>query len=440
MKHCWLAVVGTLLVGVGTMRAQAPAAPGALDSPAWADAGLSLEPCPTPQRSWASAEYLMWWIGNHADAVPLVTTTSDNPLILGSSGTSTSPTTTVLLGGALDSPLRSGGRFTAGFWLDDTANVAVEGSYFFLAPRTLTQSVGTPGTPGSPNLFVPFFDVSGFRTLTGLPGEATGPIAGPGFPFAGPLNVQNGVFTERYQSSLQGAELNGLYRLATGGSSTLDLVAGLRWVQVHEDLNFSGNINGVPGSNRDGLIYNFQDDFNARNNFYGAQLGLRTQVRLGRGFDLSATGKVALGAMHQAAAINGFTSTNFITGLQQGGAFNGAALQALPGGVFAQPGNIGDHSQCRFAVVPEVTVNLSYQLASWVRIHAGYNFLLLTNVARPDDLIDRNINASATGMTNALRAAGFFSVAPVGPTAPTFNGRDSVYWAQGLNFGLGFSW
>jgi len=91
------------------------------------------QPASSQERFWVGTEYLMWWTKKSPEPVPLVTTSPDNPLIVGISGIVTSPTTTVLLGNQpLNSQMRSGGRFTAGFWLNDEATVGVEGSYLFL--------------------------------------------------------------------------------------------------------------------------------------------------------------------------------------------------------------------------------------------------------------------------------------------------------------------
>jgi len=64
-------------------------------------------------------------------------------------------------------------------------------------------------------------------------------------------------------------------------------------------------------------------------------------------------------------------------------------------------------------------------------------------VARPGDLIDRNINSTETGLNTTFLKAGIplgAVGAPVGPTAPNFTFRDTTYWAQGINFGLEFRW
>jgi hypothetical protein len=66
-------------------------------------------------------------------------------------------------------------------------------------------------------------------------------------------------------------------------------------------------------------------------------------------------------------------------------------------------------------------------------VFAGYTFLYLSNTMRAGDLIDRNVNLTQTptptGASNLI-----------GPARPAFPNKDSDFWAQGVNFGLQFSY
>jgi len=68
----------------------------------------------------------------------------------------------------------------------------------------------------------------------------------------------------------------------------------------------------------------------------------------------------------------------------------------------------------RFAVVPEVNLNVGYQFADWARAYVGYDFLYASDVAQPGEQIN---------------PAGLI-FAPVQP--------HTDFWAQGVNFGLEF--
>jgi hypothetical protein len=135
------------------------------------------------------------------------------------------------------------------------------------------------------------------------------------------------------------------------------------------------------------------DAFHTDNRFYGGNLGARARYRLG-GLFLEAAGQVALGDTHETVDI-GFAGQ----------------------GIFARPSNSGRFTRDEFAVVPEASFNVGYDLTSWARATIGYTFLSVSQVARPGEQIDRQL-------------------AGTGHPAFTFQGTD--FWAQGLNFGLAF--
>src|SRR5437764_1214525 len=72
------------------------------------------EVCGPPGRFWASAEYLYWWTKG-MNIPPLVTSGSAANAIPGALG---QPGTGTLFGNNIDGEGQSGGRFTAGFWLN----------------------------------------------------------------------------------------------------------------------------------------------------------------------------------------------------------------------------------------------------------------------------------------------------------------------------------
>jgi hypothetical protein len=112
---------------------------------------------------------------------------------------------------------------------------------------------------------------------------------------------------------------------------------------------------------------------------------------------------------------------------------NAAGQTTLPGGVLAVGTNIGSHSSTRFAIVPEVGINLGVKLTDRLSARVGYNFLYLSQVARSGEQFDRTV-------ADTLIPTGVF----FGPTGTETRPRGQVnatdYWAQGLNFGLLFTY
>src|SRR5262249_39707031 len=105
------------------------------------------------RRFWVNGEYLMWWLKG-SPLPPLVTGSTFTGANAGALG---APGTTILFGDKnLDSPLHSGLRFNAGYWLTEDQTLGVDGSFFVVFGRSQHF---LNGSPGSPELFRPFFRV-----------------------------------------------------------------------------------------------------------------------------------------------------------------------------------------------------------------------------------------------------------------------------------------
>ena len=240
-----------------------------------------------------------------------------------------------------------------------------------------------------------------------------------------------GLTAVHNSTQLWGYELN--FVAASGRSANLqtDILVGYRHVELRESLSafqvFSPldtfavtglNVGPVP-ANKGDTISTF-DNFGTRNQFNGAQLGTRFDWTRGRHF-ASITTKLGLGAMHETVDIDG---GSLLINAKQ-------AQYFVPGGILALPSNMGTYSREVFAVVPEVTVNVGMNLSSRLRSYLGYNFLYVSNVARPGNQIDRAVNVNHVPTDPAFGTPG-------GPARPAFSFHGSDYWAQGLNFGLEF--
>ena len=90
-----------------------------------------------------------------------------------------------------------------------------------------------------------------------------------------------------------------------------------------------------------------------------------------------------MGNMNEMLNING-------QAIAQSGVFSAIA----PGGLLAQPTNIGSFSQNRFALIPQVNVKLGYQVLPGLRLTMGYNFTYVTRVLRPGDQVDTTVNGT----------------------------------------------
>jgi hypothetical protein len=315
----------------------------------------------------------------------------------------------VLFGGDIDNEVQSGGRFTAGYWFDCCQQNGIEGSFFFLGQRAAHF------TSSLPLLGRPFINAT-----TGLPdAEAT---AIPG--------VEKGTLTVDAPSRLWGAEVDWRHNLCCGCCYRVDLLAGFRYVELNEGLHITENIQLLQPVQFPnfmapaGTLALVSDRFDTRNQFYGGEIGLKSELRRGRWtFDL--TTKVALGDTHETVNIAG----NQVFLLPNG------TTKAFNGGLLALSTNSGHFERDRFSVVPEAGLTVGYQITDNLRVFAGYNFLFWSDVVRPGDQIDLVLNKKLIpnifGFTPAAARA-----ANLGPARPTFQFRDTSFWAQGMTAGL----
>ena len=387
----------------------APPPPSEADHPPLP--GLS-DPCSCGKlgpRFWVSSEYLLWWVKKGPVDAPLLTFNPSN----GTAAALTDPGTQVLLGPGgqgLSYGGFSGGRVTAGGWLDSCEQIGLEASGFLLErrPFTLLASSSAPPRLGNPvNFTVPFGGLTpGEAAFTNGNGAAIPEIA-----------------TVQSSSQLWGAEVNGLLNLTSSDRWHIHLLAGLRYLDLAENLRLTENFSDVTTSGSEILF----DSFQTRNQFYGGQVGTRIGFTF-RKLSAELTTLLALGENHEVLSINGSTTVT-------NGAF-GFPTGTFPGGVYADVSNIGRFNRDVFSVVPEARLQLGYDVTSRLRALVGYNFLYVNNVMRPGNQVDRNLNANQN-------YAGNFAVGttPVFNTPPNQPGpllQRSDFWAQGVSFGLEF--
>jgi hypothetical protein len=94
---------------------------------------------------------------------------------------------------------------------------------------------------------------------------------------------------------------------------------------------------------------------------------------------------------------------------------------------------MGRYSRSQFSVVPEGTLTLGAQLAPWCRATVGYNFLYWSDVARAGDAINNNVDRFVIPVDQHYGMG-------TAPSQPAYNFHNTDYWAQGVTFGLHFSY
>jgi Putative beta barrel porin-7 (BBP7) len=347
-----------------------------------------------------NAEYLLWWMKGDrtpplAVAVPTV------------GGLPSGMATNLIGGGTLGNNSQSGLRASAIYWFSEQHCWGLEVGGFFVGLQNQRSSAGGDSAV-NPVIGRPFFDTS----VGGAP--ALQLVAGLGL-------LQGNVEVIR-RSTLWGYDINLRRNLYNDCNFTLDYLFGFRELGLDESLRISENLTqaapfqGFPaGSN-----FLVTDKFSASNRFYGGQVGLAGLWRFSDNWSLGFTGKVAVGTTTQIVNITGSTTVT-----------SGGITQTLPGGLLTQAGtNIGRYTNSRFGVVPEGGLTLGYNVTDWWRLTAGYNFLYWSNVVRPGQQVDLNVNRTLLPFRGGATVPG---------AQPAFLGRTSDFYAQGVTFGMLFS-
>jgi hypothetical protein len=361
-------------------------------------------------------DYLLWWV-RKGNVPPLVVTGSQADAFPGALD---QPGTRVLFGGdGLDYGTFNGLRLNLGGWLDQDRRFGLEAGGFALEHRTIRFSAQGDAN-GQPFLATPFVNaVSGNPNVYFISQNFADPN------LTALLTGSVGVFNS---TSLWSWEISGVANVARNDVWTIDLLAGFRQTSLRENLTYITTASNIaPGGAAlfeltpldPGLNVTTFDGFTTRNTFNGGQIGTRIDRHWGR-LTLDLVGKLAMGSMHEVVNIQGQTTTNAPLPVTQ-----------AVGGIYAQASNIGTYNRDAFAVIPEVGVNLGFQLTPSITARVGYTFLYLSNVARPGDQIDMRINVNRVPIDPSFGTPG-------GPNQPAFNMRTTGFWAQGINFGLEF--
>jgi putative beta barrel porin BBP7 len=347
---------------------------------------------------WGSAEVLLWWMKG-TDLPPIVGTSPPGTPRIDASVIGTPGYQTLYGADISGRDLQAGGRITLGTWLDATHNAGI-GVRFFALDGTAEHFDAV--TNGSPILGRPFFNVLLNRedaALIGFPGEVAG-------------NVH-----AKFTNNLMGTDAYFRVMLERSRLRRLDLLSGYQFMRMDDDLRVDSTSDIIdPNSLAFGARVNIFDRFRATNEFHGAMVGL--QGVMGRGnWSLTALGKIGVGNNHQQVIIDGGQTLSFPPGP---GTFT-------PGGLLAQPSNMGIHVRDRICAIPELTLNLAYHIRPTVSVHVGYNFIWMSNVVVSGDHIDRRVNLSQVP-------------GPViGPNLPAFQFNSTEYWVQGINLGVNWN-
>ena len=378
------------------------------------------KPCVTlcvPQDGWVSFEYLAWY-QDGLDLPPLVTSSIGTGVPATQAGVLGQATTQTLFGG--DDVLTDnfdGGRLRFGVWLDKCHTWGLGADFF----RIGTEREGFSATStGSPTLSRPFFNTETNledAQIVAFPGILTGTVSA----VATSRLTGAGVHFRHLRDCCEGCT-SGLFCGCKGHfCSRTETIFGYRGLELEESITVTENL--VSSGTGDAGSFDIVDRFETRNQFNGFDIGM-TNRRV-RGFwSLDTRIQLALGNNRQTVRVNGSTEITDPATTPN--------VQTFAGGLLTQsPGNIGQFTQDEFAVVPEFGATLGYQLTDRLRATVGYTFIYWSNVVRPGDQIDTDVNPNLIPpQTTPI----------VGAARPTFDFDTTDYWVQGISVGGEFRW
>lgn len=376
---------------------------------------IDLAPKPAGCLLWSfGVEYLQWWI-NKPNVPPLLTVGNPNDFQVGVPGAIPGalgqPGTHTLFQQFAGDYDHSGLRLSSEVWFDPGEVLGLQGNWWILNQQDPKFSAGGDGGAISQLIARPFFNVN-----TNL--EDADPVNTPG--------VQSGHIMFSSPRYLMGGEANLCYNylLDTLSGFRLALLAGGRFMLLDEKLLISETTTQLPDVfGNPGPTDVIGENFTCYNRFYGGQLGGQMEFLLGPVY-VQTIAKIAYGNTNQVVEISGSTvQTN-----PPNPFFNLPATTVSNTALLVQPSNSGRFTRNESSWVPEGQLNLGYAFNDNFMIRGGYTGMYWTNVVRPGNEINTNVNLQPLG-----------SPVQIGPAAPIFAFRPTNLWIQGIQVGLEIS-
>lgn len=347
--------------------------------------------------------------------VPALATTGPTPQFPGILGDPPGMVSVLFGDTTIHDQIRPGGRLQIGLWLDECQKFGIEGEYLALDEATTHFRMWSDGNPIVSRPFID--DATGQETI-----QRVAFPRGNNNSLDGAINVDA---VSRFQSA--GARLRfALCRedvdwtgpcgtdVALHDSYRTQLLVGYRFLRLDDRLDITEQLTSTDPAVGAGALL-LQDKFSTNNQFHGGEVGMQFEMCRNR-WVFEFLPKIALGNNHMTANVAGFTQTTApVTGTRT----------YEPVGLLTTATNSGLHSRDQFAVVPEMSLEVGYQLTRHTRATFGYTFIYWSQVARAGDQIDRRVPIPGDVTTTGH---------------PTFPFETTGFWAQAMNFGLDFRW
>lgn len=342
------------------------------------------------------AEVPLYW-RRAAATPPLVTTapSSTNSDIAGQLGRNS---TEILLGnGILDESVNAGFRLTLGTWLGQDECYGLMFRYWNAGDQ---ENNYTFHSNQFPVLARPFLNT----TISGSPAQDTQLVAYPG-DSVGNISVAS-------RSEVSGLDLTLKRLLYQDRFTRIDWLYGYQRMRIEEQLGISSNTT-VTGNlpALQGATLAVTDLFTTDNEFNGVSYGLMS-TREFACWKMETMFRLGLGNLRRQVNIAGSTTST-----------SGGTTSTESQGLLARNTNGRPFEDDTFVILPEVAINMAYQLRPGLDFNVGYNYMMLPKVAQAGQQINDNL---AVNLSDPL----------VGRLDPQLNFDERKYWLHSLGLGL----
>ena len=371
-------------------------------------------------RWYGRLEYLAW--RTKGMSLPPLVTASEMGTPVQDAGVLGLDSTTVVVGNQdVLEKTREGGRLTIGRWFSPIAKNGVEMEIFAVGRQSEWLAFCSPGEPILARPFYNSLLEQQDAELVSYPGIVAGSVGVA-------VDSEFSSFALRYRRNLRCWPIlpRGNYGCdgcvgcdapcGPVGTRRLDATIGYRYLRLDEALLINERLGTIDTATPS--YFNLTDVFGTRTEFNGAEFGLIWECIRGR-WSVETIGRLSIGNSRRQIAAAGATRSR-----AQGVEFTD------PGGLLALSSNIGTYSDDKFIAIPELGINLGYQLTKRMRFIFGYSVIYWDQVYRPGDQVDLRVN------TDLLPPP----VDTDGPLVPRLAFRDTNYWATGINIGLDCRW
>lgn len=299
---------------------------------------------------------------------------------------------------------RSGMRIHAGAYLNPAKTWGFDGSYLQVFQESDQFTVASAGVPVIGRGFIDVgVNQPAFLRYTSPDGLA-----------AGIISVNSPVEMYTFDANLrgQGCALFG---------ERADYLAGFRYLNLRDSVTINSAVAIRDQIGATPFVIASHESFRATNQFYGGQVGFDSIAHCGR-IAFQVTGKFAMGWVDQDVRIEGFAATG---GNQPPQLFPNQSI------LYVQPTNVGQFSRSRFAVMPELALQVGFQITPRLRAMVGYDIMTVTSVERSGAAINEAVNPARTQFIQVRQDSNAIQ--------PVFAWGGTDFWAHGLTTGLAFS-